>query len=236
MLKGFARANKVSISFFFSNHRNAFIARGSRHNHPNAKNSNFTAVLTIETQRGFAKAHFGSFRGSRRISWERVDLAYTHTATSLQFLRIGISFDRVVFVDISPRRPATFRENWENLLKLQVLCEVDFHLHMAYLHLPLYICICVFWSPPAHTHIYNIVYLSIYLYIYLSICLSVCLSIHLCIYLSVYLYFCLSVCLSVYLSIYPSIDRSIYLSIYLSVYPCIYIYAPAALHLQILMW
>jgi hypothetical protein len=41
--------------------------------------------LTIETQRGFAKAHFGSFRGSRRISWERVDLAYTHTATSLSF-------------------------------------------------------------------------------------------------------------------------------------------------------
>ena len=83
--KGFC-ARKQSVNFFFfSNDRNAFIARGSRHNHPNAKNSNFTAVLTIETQRGFAKAHFGSFRGSRRISWERVDLAYTHTATSLSF-------------------------------------------------------------------------------------------------------------------------------------------------------
>ena len=57
---------------------------------------------------------FGSFRGSRRISWERVGPAQTHIATLPQFLRIGISFERVAFrghqstLPCSPQRKLSF--------------------------------------------------------------------------------------------------------------------------------
>ena len=178
MLKGFASANKVSISpLFFFNDRNT----------EGLHKSAFSAVFALKPT---PQPHL-SFWGS------------TFRSGGLRF------------VDINPRCPAALRENWENPFEIVGSCWFP----PAYLQLPLYTCRCVFLkkliATCTHTHIYLSIYLPIYLSIYLSIYLAV--------YLSIYL----SVCLSIYLSIHPSIHPSI---IYLS------IYAPAALHLQMLMW
>ena len=63
--KGFCeRKQSVNFTFIFFQRSKHIIARGSRQNHPNAKSPNFTAVLTIETQRGYTKAHFRQFSRS----------------------------------------------------------------------------------------------------------------------------------------------------------------------------
>ena len=110
------------------------------------------------------------------------------------------------FLDINPRCPAALRENWEK--PFEIVGALRSWVPPAYLHLPPYTCTCLFFDPHLYTHYY----------IYLSICLSVCLSI------------CLSACLS------GCLPACLCLSVCLSLCLSIYLYGPAALHLQIFMW
>ena len=158
------------------------------------------------------KRIFGSIRGPRCISCERVD-PLKATPQLPQFLRIDTSFERVAFPGHQSTLPCCpqrkLRKTFWNcrcFAKLSSTCiftSATLHLHMPF-----------FWSPPVHT----LLYLSIYLSICLSVCLSVCLPV------------CLAACLPACLPV------SVCLSVCLSLCLSIYLYGPAALHLQIFMW
>ena len=111
VLKGFASANNMSISpVSFFNDRTAFIARGSRQNHPNAKERNFTAILTCFDDRNTEERGKITFSGVFEDRDAFRGKGLSHIATSPQFLRIAISRG-LCFVDINPRCLAAPREN-----------------------------------------------------------------------------------------------------------------------------
>ena len=144
VLKVFAGANKMSISplFFLQRWRCKYCKR-IRQNHPNAKTSNFTAALTIETQRTYAKSHLLQFS---RIERHFVGKGRPGPNPHCNFISVfwGSKFRSrgLRFVDINPRRcPAAFRENWKRPFEVvgcwRRLCDVDFYLHIYICHFTL---------------------------------------------------------------------------------------------------
>ena len=186
MLKGFASANKVSISpLFFFNDQNTLLQED--------------LGKTIQTQKALTSPQFwrSKHRGATQKRIFGSFRAQTHTATSPQFLRIDISFGRVAFRGHQPTLPCSpqrkLRKPFWNcrflLISTCIFTAATLHLQMRF-----------FKEIDRHLHTHTYIYLSTYLPIYLSIYLSSCLSIY------------LSVCLSIYLSIHPSIHH---LSIYI---------------------
>ena len=91
------RKQNVNFTAFFFQRSKSMYCKRIRQNHPNAE-KNVISPQLWPNRRGVTQNRiFGSFRGSRGISWERVDPSQTHIATSFQFLRIDISLERVAF-------------------------------------------------------------------------------------------------------------------------------------------
>ena len=132
-----------------------------------------------------------------------------------------------------------------------IFTSATLHLHMRFLvptcthtilYLSIYLSVCL--------SIYLSVCLSIYLSVCLSpslppclppslppsVCLPVCLPVCLCLSLSVSVCLCLSLSVSVSVCLCLSLSVSVCPSVCLSLCLSIYLYGPAALHLQIFMW
>ena len=108
-----------------------------------------TAVISPQLwqskRRGVSKiafSIFGSFRGSREAFSGKGSTRPTPTL-QLHFSFWGSTFRSrgLRFVDINPRCPAAFRENWKTPFGVvgycRCLCEVDFYLHVYICHFTL---------------------------------------------------------------------------------------------------
>ena len=110
--KGFCEGKQhVNFTgFFFQRSNRIYCKRIYRQNHPNAKERNFTAILTCFDDRNTEERRKITCSGVFEDRDAFRGKGLSHIATSPQFLRIAISRG-LCFVGINPRCPAALREN-----------------------------------------------------------------------------------------------------------------------------